>query len=237
MHTNGTFPRKILKGTSKTPKSFWFFRGFLNKTGEALFYYITDRRTLAVTTEASLLRRIRKIISAGVDIIQIREKDLSDRRLFELTRQVVEISRSTPSATRCRILVNGRADIAMAAGADGVHLPSSGLRISDIRAWIPKSFIVGASVHSLREIRVACAEGADYVLTGHIFPTISKEGMGAPLGVKFLRRACIEASAPVLALGGITEALIPSVLQAGAAGVAGISLFQKNDEFTRFKKY
>ena len=198
-----------------------------------LFYYITDRRSLAVPGEASLLRRVRKIIARGVDFIQIREKDLSDRRLFELTRRVVEMARETPRAARCRVLVNGRADIAAAAGADGVHLASSGLRISDIRAWIPKNFIVGVSVHTMREIRAACAEGADYIIAGHVFPTASKQGMGAALGVDFLRRACLAASVPILALGGITAERVPTVLQTGAAGVAGISLFQKDDEFAR----
>ena len=187
-----------------------------------LFYYITDRRSPSVPTETALLRRVRKIISRGVDFVQIREKDLPDRRLFELTRRVVEIARDT----RCRVLVNGRADIAAAAGADGVHLASSGLRISDIRAWIPKKFMVGVSVHTMREIRAACAGGADYILLGHVFPTASKEGMGAALGLDFLRRACLVASVPVLALGGITAECVPAVLQTGAAGVAGISLFQ-----------
>ena len=197
-----------------------------------VFYYITDRHSLAVPNEASLLRRIRKIIAWGVDFIQIREKDMPDRRLFNLTRSVVEMARKTPKASHCRVLVNGRADIAVAAGADGVHLTSSGIRISDIRAWIPKNFIVGVSVHTMCEIRAAGADGSDYVLLGHVFPTASKEGMGTPLGVDFLRRACIGSSVPVLCLGGMTAERAPAVLQAGAAGIAGISLFQNDDEFS-----
>ena len=193
-----------------------------------MLYYITDSRSLPTPGEASLLRRIRKVMARGVDFIQIREKDLPDSRLFNLTRRVVEMARETPGAARCRILVNGRADIAAAAGADGVHLTSYGLTISDIRAWIPKNFIVGVSVHTIKEIRAACAGNVDYILVGHVFPTASKEGMGAPLGAGFLRRACRVSSAPVLALGGITAERIPEVLQAGAAGVAGISLFQKD---------
>ena len=202
----------------------------------ANFYYITDRSSLPVPNEASLLRRVRKIIAWGVDFIQVREKDLPDRQLFDLTRRIVEIARETPQNTRCRVLVNGRADIAVAAGADGVHLTSSGIGITAIRSWIPKNFIVGVSVHTMREIRAACAQDVDYILLGHVFPTASKESMGAALGVDFLRRACREASAPVLALGGITAERISVVLQAGAIGVAGISLFQKNDEFARIGK-
>jgi thiamine-phosphate pyrophosphorylase len=201
--------------------------------GRPVFYYITDRRSLAVPNEAALLRRIRKVISHGVDFVQIREKDLPDRRLFNLTLRVMEMVRETPRAARCRVLVNGRADIAAAAGADGVHLTSSGLMNSEIRAWIPKNFIVGASVHTTREIRAACAGGIDYILVGHVFPTASKEGMGAALGVDFLRRACLGTSVPILALGGITAERIPAVLQAGVAGIAGISIFQKDDEFAR----
>ena len=187
-----------------------------------LFYYITDRSSLKTPDKVSLLRQIQKLISRGIDFIQIREKDLTDRRLFELTRRVVEIARNT----RCRILVNGRADIAITAGADGVHLASSGPGISDIRAWIPKEFIVGVSVHNMREIRAACAGGVDYALLGHIFPTPSKEGMGEPLGIGFLERACRKASVPVLALGGITADCAPAILETGAAGIAGIRLFQ-----------
>ena len=203
-----------------------------NDISPKFYYYITNRCSLAVPTEAALLRRVRKIIAWGVDFIQIREKDLSDRRLFELTRSIVKMAREIPRCSRCRVLVNGRADIAVAADADGVHLPSSSLGISAIRTWIPKNFIIGVSVHTMREVRAACAAGADYILVGHVFPTVSKESMGAALGVDFLRRACIGSSAPILALGGITAERIPAVLQAGAAGVAGISLFQKDDEFS-----
>ncbi|MDR0311663.1 MAG: thiamine phosphate synthase [Acidobacteriota bacterium] len=211
----------------------------VSRPGDTLnnfYYYITDRRSLAVPGEAALLRRVRKVISWGVDFVQIREKDLSDRRLFNLTRRVVEMARETPRAAPCRVLVNGRADIAAAAGADGVHLTSSGLMISDIRAWIPKNFIVGVSVHATREIRAACAGGVDYVLVGHVFPTASKEGMGSALGVDFLRRACAGAPVSVLALGGITAERIPAVMQTGAAGVAGIGLFQNDNEFASLRR-
>jgi thiamine-phosphate pyrophosphorylase len=203
------------------------FGGFLER--RPLFYYITDRRALTVPDEAALLRRVRKIIARGIDFIQIREKDLPDRRLFDLTCRIVRVAHEIPHGSRCRVLVNGRADIAVAAGADGVHLPSYSMGIAAICTWIPKNFIVGISVHTMREINSACACGADYILLGHVFPTVSKESMGAALGVDFLQRACLGASVPVLALGGITEERIPAVLQAGAAGVAGITLFQKDD--------
>ena len=204
-----------------------------------VFYYITDRRSLTVPDEVSLLRRARKIIAWGADFIQVREKDLTDRRLFELTRKIVKIVKivKMTRGSRCRVLVNGRADIAAAAGADGVHLTSSSPGISTIRKWIPNNFIVGVSAHTMSEIHAACADNADYILLGHVFPTASKQDMGAALGVDFLQHTCSGTSTPVLALGGITAERIPTVLEAGAVGVAGISLFQKDDEFSRLKSF
>jgi thiamine-phosphate pyrophosphorylase len=184
-----------------------------------LSYYITDRKRLHGTT---LIASIRKAIEEGVDFVQIREKDLEDRALFDLTRSALAFARGT----ECRILVNGRADIALAAGADGVHLPSTGLQIADIRPWVPDDFLIGVSVHTLSEIRRACAQGVDYLLLGHIFPTDSKAAYGLPLGLRRLKNACAVSSVPVIGLGGINWELIEPVLDAGAAGVAGIGLFQ-----------
>jgi thiamine-phosphate pyrophosphorylase len=184
-----------------------------------LFYYITDRRRLRGT---SLIACIRQAVGLGVDFVQIREKDLNDRALFELTRSAVGLVRGT----ECRIVVNGRADIALAAKAHGVHLPSKGLQITDIHSWIPHDFLIGVSVHTLPEIRSACAQGADYLLLGHVFPTESKRGFGRPLGLRRLKNACAVSSVPVFGLGGIKADSIGSVLSAGAAGIAGIGLFQ-----------
>ena len=194
-----------------------------------LFHYITDRGQLA---GISLIACIRRALDWGVDFVQIREKDLPDRKLFELTSRAVALSRGKKG----RILVNGRADIALAAGAHGVHLPSMGLRISEIRTWIPGGFVVGVSVHTEPEIRDASALGADYVLLGHVFPTESKRNSGPGLGLGFLQKACSKTSIPVLALGGMQPDSISPVLKAGAAGVAGISLFQKKSEFNKLKK-
>jgi thiamine-phosphate pyrophosphorylase len=166
---------------------------------------------------------IRKALAWGVDFIQIREKDLDDRALFELTCRVVALARGT----ECRVLVNGRADIVVAAGAQGVHLPSTGLQISDIREWLPSNLWIGVSVHTIPEIRRACEQKADYLLMGHIFPTRSKLDFGPPVGLHRLRKACSSFSVPIFGLGGITPDSIESVLKTGAAGVAGVSLFQE----------
>jgi len=183
-------------------------------------------------TGISLIACIRRALDWGVDFIQIREKDLQARELYDLTCRAVSLARGT----KCRILVNGRADIALAAGAHGVHLPSTGPQISDIRQWLPKSFCIGISVHTMGEIRQGCARNADYLLLGHVFPTESKLGYGPCLGLDFLRKACSAASIPVLGLGGILPESIGSVLETGAAGIAGISLFQKRVEFVKLKK-
>jgi thiamine-phosphate pyrophosphorylase len=195
-----------------------------------LFYYITDRRRLPANRLAACAR---KAIHWGVDFIQIREKDLDDMALFRLTSRIVELARGTG----CRVLVNGRADIALAAGAHGVHLPSTGLRVSDIRPWVPENFLVGVSAHTMAEIRRAAAQGADYLLVGHIFRTESKLAYGPALGLRQLWKACSSVSLPVLGLGGMKPDLIRSVLDTGAAGIAAISLFQDKAPFDQLKKF
>lgn len=194
-----------------------------------LFYYITDRRQLAGIT---LIECIQRAVDWGADFVQIREKDLPDRQLFDLTSRAVSLS----CGTKCSILVNGRADIALAAGAHGVHLPSAGLKASEIRGWLPRGFLVGVSVHTENEIEDACIQKADYALLGHVFPTESKSDYGSSLGLDFLRNACSKTSLPILALGGMRPELVHSVLEAGSAGVAGISLFQKKTEIEKLKK-
>jgi thiamine-phosphate pyrophosphorylase len=200
--------------------------GLPNKS--PIFYYITDRSQLS---GISLIACVRRALAWGVDFIQIREKDLSDRVLYNLTREVVALARKT----KCRVLVNGRADIALAAGAAGVHLPSAGLRASEIRSCFPPKLIVGTSVHSIRETRSGHCAGTDYLILGHVFPTKSKSALGLPLGLNYLRKFCSAVSPPVLGLGGIRPEFINSVLDAGAIGVAGISLFQNNAEFKRLR--
>jgi thiamine-phosphate pyrophosphorylase len=204
-------------------------RNLLFPDKRPLFYYITDSRQLQ---GSSLFRCVRRALDWGVDFIQIREKDRSERNLYDLTCRVVAMTRNTT----CRVLVNGRADVALAAGADGVHLPSYGLNLSDIRLWIPKGFLAGVSVHSLREIRAAEAQGVDYILVGHVFPTKSKEGYGASLGLEFLRKACRSTTVPIFGLGGMNPERIDPVMKTGATGIAGISLFQDSKEFAQLRK-
>ena len=171
-----------------------------------LRYFITDRRLCGGLLP--LLDLIRTQIALGVEYIQIREKDLSARELFQFTRAVVEARGGAAS----KILVNERADIAFAAGADGVHLPSRAPRET-----LP-GLLVARSCHTEEEVHRA---KVDFVTFSPIFES---PGKGRPFGLDALRKAC-QAPVPVFALGGITCENASACVEAGAAGIAGIRLF------------
>ena len=182
--------------------------------------YITDRRAL---DPEPLLAVIVETIRAGVDFIQIREKDLNTRELLKLAESAMEASRGTAT----RIVVNDRLDIALATGAQGVHLGVQSMPTDRVRARVPVGFWIGVSCHSAQDVQAAEAAGADYALLGPIFETPSKLPYGPALGLEELERAARASAIPVLALGGLTLERIESCLAAGAAGIAGISIFQK----------
>lgn len=186
-------------------------------------YYITHGAGVAHRS-AWLLEKIQQAAAAGVDYIQIREKDLSGRELYDLTRAAIERVRQLPGC-RTRILVNDRADLALAAGADGVHLPSSGMAVARLRTIVPAGFVIARSCHSPAEVMQAATDGASFCVLGPVFFTPSKAGMGEPVGLSALD-AARAASVPVLALGGIDLGNAGACLQHGAAGIAAIRLFQ-----------
>ncbi len=186
-----------------------------------LRYYITDRKNAG--GERELLDLIRKNLAAGVERIQIREKDLPVRDLIRLVEAVLAL----PNPHGSRILVNHRTDIALACGAHGVHLTSDDVPVARVRAVAPPGLLIGISCHSIAEARCARAAGADFAVFGPVFHTPSKANYGEPLGLGRLAEACRVARIPVFALGGIDWENAPACVAAGAAGVAGIRLFQR----------
>jgi thiamine-phosphate pyrophosphorylase len=247
-----------------------------------LLYYITDRKQFPgpePQRRERLLAKIADAARAGVDYIQLREKDLSARELELLARDAVRVCRETRNE-KCetKLLINCRSDVALAAGADGVHLPAHDIPASDARAiWsavltryskleafcgreaerseagspqpksrakrgilvTPQNFLIAVSCHTGDEVRLAEAHGADFIVLGPIF---EKLGTSLSIGLNVLRAVCNRAgpgdrkteavpfgTTPVLAIGGVTLANARACVEAGAAGIAAIRLFQEND--------
>lgn len=161
-------------------------------------------------------------MAARVSLVQLREKNLSARTLFQLATHAVAITRG--SATR--LLVNDRPDIARAARADGVHLTTRSLPVDVVRRAFGDELLIGVSTHTLGEARAARDGGADFAVFGPIFETPSKQSYGPPVGLEKLIEAVNTLKPfPLIALGGITHENASTVLRAGVSGVAGIRLF------------
>jgi thiamine-phosphate pyrophosphorylase len=184
-------------------------------------YYITDRHS-AGGIEPLLAYIVRALSTGSADAVQIREKDLPARDLCDLVRRVVAL----PNPHGARVLVNSRADIGLACGAHGVHLPGDSIAPNDLRTIAPPGFVIGVSTHSLEDLRRAESDGADFAVFSPVFDPLSKSVYGPAQGLDRLREAARSVAIPVLALGGVTEENTPACLAAGAAGVAGITLFQ-----------
>jgi thiamine-phosphate pyrophosphorylase len=187
-----------------------------------LLCYITDRRQLR---SVSLAAVIRETLRAGVDMVQIREKDLTSRELIALVEEALSATRE-PGRGGASVIVNDRLDVALAAGAKGVHLGAHSMPVQVVRRFAPRPFVIGVSCHSLDEARAAESGGADYLVLGPVFETPSKLGYGPPLGLEMLESITSRIRIPVLALGGITVERIRPCLEAGASGIAGIRIFQ-----------
>jgi thiamine-phosphate diphosphorylase len=183
--------------------------------GLTLITLITDRRRLGARELPALAR---EAAAAGVDRVQVREKDLSGRGLRALVSDIVAATSGTPT----RVLVNGRPDVAAAAGAHGVQLPEEGLSVTATRRAFP-ALEVGASRHTVEGARRAEGEGADFVLLGPIFTTPGKEEM--TLGLGPLEEAARSLRIPVHAVGGIDAESARLAVQAGARGLAAIRPF------------
>lgn len=203
----------------------------------SLLYYITDRKQFPGDEGSRrLLEKIAEAARCGVDYIQLREKDLSGRELEILAREALKTIRQGAGNQKLetRLLINSRTDVALAIGADGVHVPANDITAQDARtiwsscgAGALARGIVSVSCHSVEDVSRAASDRADLALFAPVF---EKKGVPhvQPTGLGALRQAG-ENSIPVLALGGVTLENARSCLDAGAAGIAGIRLFQEND--------
>ena len=193
-----------------------------------IIYPITSGTTSRETSPddpqfSAILQLVRAAVDAEVPLFQIREKLMNARVLFELVVRAVSIA----SGSKTRVLVNDRVDIALAAGAGGVHLTTRSLPARVVRSICSApEFVIGVSTHSLEEVRAARDDGAEFVVFGPVFETASKRAFGPPQGLGKLRDVVREVEGfPVLAIGGVTVENAGACIDAGAHGVAGISLF------------
>ena len=203
--------------------------------------YVTDRHSLRTANPANslpaLIQKIEEVVAAGIDWVQIREKDLPARELAALTREALRIvakysvNRSSP----IRVLVNDRLDVAIAERADGVHLGEKSLPVAEAKRLvesalrqqaIDQSFVIGVSCHSIEAAKSAERDGAAYIFFGPIFATPSKESFGPPQGLERLAHVCRITSIPMLAIGGMALDNAKSCIAAGIVGIAAIRLFQ-----------
>jgi thiamine-phosphate pyrophosphorylase len=186
-----------------------------------IFCMVTD---VPAHAHGPLLSSVAAAAHAGVNLIQIRDHEATARALTELTRAALK----AVAGTAARVVVNDRLDVALAAGASGVHLRSESMPASRVRAVTPPGFLVGQSVHSVAEADAADAAGAcDYLIFGTIFASTSKPAGHRSAGLEPLRSICARVRTPVLAIGGVSLANASEIAQAGSAGIAAISLFRQ----------
>jgi thiamine-phosphate pyrophosphorylase len=196
-----------------------------------LVCYVTGRKSLGeADADRVLLARIRAAAEAGVDWVQIREREMAARELLALTRAAV-----AACAGKSRVLMNDRLDVALAAGAAGVHLRGESMPAREVIGWLragnaPPDFLVGVSCHSLEDALEAEDEGASYLFFGPIFETPAKKQFGEPQGVAKLAEVCRRVQIPVISIGGMSGERSAECLRAGAAGIAAIRMFQETSE-------
>ncbi|MGB9178783.1 MAG: thiamine phosphate synthase [Pyrinomonadaceae bacterium] len=207
-----------------------------------IIYLITSGETTPAARPSSaeftrLLKLIEAAVTSQTQLVQLREKNLRARTLYELTARAASITRGSDT----RLLVNDRADIALAAGADGVHLTTRSLEAHIIRRTFPENFLIGVSTHSLEETQAAYEGGANFAVFGPVFETPSKLSYGPPVGLAKLSEASQALpSFPLIALGGITRDNAREALRAGARGIAAIRLLNDPnslDETVRAIRY
>jgi len=205
-----------------------------NSHTKPIICYVTDGNMLGGRDRAeSVLGKIRIAVAAGVDWVQIREKDLNARALLALVREAVRAAAEIGGGAS--VIVNDRLDVALTAGAAGVHLGGESISAFDVVSWCragnaPVDFQIGVSCHSLEQAHDTERAGATYVFFGPIFDTPSKRPFGPPQGISRLAEVCKTAKIPVIAIGGINKDNAGDCLRAGAAGIAAIRMFQAATE-------
>jgi thiamine-phosphate pyrophosphorylase len=193
-------------------------------------YLITDRQL--VTRHASLVTAVRQALSGGVRAIQLREKDLETRELLKLAYKMRELT----SKHKAKLIINDRFDIALAVGADGVHLTQNSIPTEAVRKTVKRKLLIGVSTHSLKEARGAEKGGADFVTFGPVFRTPSKLKYGKPVGIDVLSKVSKRLNIPVLAIGGIHSGRMNGIKKAGAYGAAMIREVLASDDIKRKTK-
>jgi thiamine-phosphate pyrophosphorylase len=169
---------------------------------------------------STAVARIGDAARSGLDLVQIRQPHLDARTLFDLVCQAVDAVRGSTT----RVIVNDRLDVALAAGAHGVHLREESMAGARVRAVTPRGFLVGRSVHGADAARRAALDATDYLICGTVFPTASKPGV-ASAGIDVLTSVVGSTSLPVLAIGGVTLERLEAIAGSGASGIAAIGLF------------
>lgn len=209
--------------------------------------YVTESQSLGFTElGSSILAKIAAAVEAGVDWVQIREKEMPARQLVTIARAAVGMSSHKPPAPGeadrlgALVLVNDRLDVALAADAAGLHLGRQSLPAHDVIAWrregkTATDFMVGLSCHTIDELRQAEDAGADYAFFGPIFDTPAKRRFGPPLGIAKLAAACLATRLRVIAIGGVTLENGTECFHAGGAGIAAIRMFQQVREPAELK--
>ena len=201
-----------------------------DSTAKPLIYLITDGKTTDgnfTERKSKILKLIETAVKVKISLIKIREKQLSTRLNFQLTEEAAGLTRD--SATK--LLVNDRADIALAAKADGVHLTAASLSAEIVRRSFPENFIVGVSAHTVEEAETAKRQDADFVAFSPIY---SSPGKGKPQGIEKLREVCERLKPfPVLALGGVDTTNYLEVLETGASGFAAIRFLNDKENLRR----
>lgn len=188
-------------------------------------YVITDPAIARGMPHGGIARRV---VEGGADAVQLRDKTLPGRDLLAVACEIREITEESGVL----FFVNDRIDIALAAGADGVHLGQGDLPVREARSISPEGFIIGVSVGSVSEAVAAESAGADYLSLSPIFPTTSKKDAGPGHGLVVLQAICASVTLPVIAIGGITPRNVPEVIAAGAEGVAVISAVIAQEDIT-----